>query len=255
MLTSRGPLFPKRLPDFHRLSPPAGLEQRVRWFWITSWELPDGEVSRQQLIAYPAVNVVVEPGMVGLSGPATRVSHRDLTGRGWAVGALLRPAAVAAFTDAPATLRDRYETLAEPGLRAAVAAALDDSDAGRQKAVEVLAAWLSARVGPPGREGLLANRLVHLADSPGIDRVGELAAALAVSERTLQRLATRYVGLSPIALLRRRRLQEAAARIRDEPGVDLAAIATDLGYVDQAHLTNDFVRVLGFTPASYRRES
>ncbi|MFT4109709.1 DUF6597 domain-containing transcriptional factor, partial [Propionicimonas sp.] len=102
MLSSRGPLFPARLPDFHRLPPPAAATALVRWFWITRWDLPGGEVSRQQLIAYPALNVVVEDGMVGLSGPSTRASHRDLAGRGWAVGALLRPAAVAAFTARPA---------------------------------------------------------------------------------------------------------------------------------------------------------
>lgn len=255
MLTSRGPLFPERLPEFHRLPPADGVQQLVRWFWISQWDLPDGEVSRQQLIAYPALNLVVESGLVGLSGPTTRTSHRDLSGRGWAVGALLRPAAVAAFTAAPITLRDRYEVLAEPGLHAAVAAALDHTDAGRRAAADALGEWLARRVGAPEADALLAGRLVELAETPGLDRVGDLASALSVSERTLQRLAARYVGLSPAALLRRRRLQEAAERIRTAPELDLATLAAELGYADQAHLTNDFVRVLGLTPGSYRRDS
>jgi len=100
---------------------------------------------------------------------------------------------------------------------------------------------------------LLANRLAELAEDPGVRRVGTIAEQLAVSERTLQRLARTYVGLSPAALIRRRRLQEAAERIRDDPEADLAALATELGYTDQSHLTNEFARVLGFTPASYRR--
>jgi AraC-like DNA-binding protein len=56
-------------------------------------------------------------------------------------------------------------------------------------------------------------------------------------------------------MIRRRRLQEAAERVRTEPAVELAAIAADLGYVDQAHLTNDFRAVLGHTPSRYRRDS
>jgi AraC-like DNA-binding protein len=54
-------------------------------------------------------------------------------------------------------------------------------------------------------------------------------------------------------LIRRRRLQEAAERVRGDPRADLARIAHDLGYVDHAHLTTDFRRVLGFTPSGYRR--
>lgn len=76
---------------------------------------------------------------------------------------------------------------------------------------------------------------------------------LAVSERTLHRLAARHVGLTPGAILRRRRLQQAAELVRHEPDVDLAAIAADLGYTDHAHLTRDFRAVLGFTPSAYRR--
>lgn len=58
---------------------------------------------------------------------------------------------------------------------------------------------------------------------------------------------------SPAALIRRRRLQEAADRVRSDPAADLAQkIAAELGYADQAHLANDFQRFLGFTPSSYR---
>jgi len=68
-------------------------------------------VSRQYLVAFPASNLVVEPHKVGLSGPSTRRSYRDLTGTGWAVGALLHPAAVPSFTGAPADLQDTYRAV------------------------------------------------------------------------------------------------------------------------------------------------
>nr|WP_143588182.1 helix-turn-helix domain-containing protein [Tersicoccus phoenicis] len=55
-------------------------------------------------------------------------------------------------------------------------------------------------------------------------------------------------------MIRRRRLQEAAERLRQEPGLSLAALAADLGYADQAHLTNDFRHVLNVTPSGYRRD-
>jgi len=55
-------------------------------------------------------------------------------------------------------------------------------------------------------------------------------------------------------MIRRRRLQEAAERLRTDPGTGLATLAADLGYTDHSHLANEFRSVLGFTPTSYRRE-
>ena len=68
----------------------------------------------------------------------------------------------------------------------------------------------------------------------------------------MQRLAHRTVGLSPAAMIRRRRLQEAAQRVREDPDASLVSIAVELGYADQAHLANDFRTVLGFTASDYR---
>ncbi|WP_338565665.1 DUF6597 domain-containing transcriptional factor, partial [Microbacterium paraoxydans] len=96
---TRGVLYPARLPSFHRLPPPAHAAALVSWFWIPEWSLPDGEVSRQEIVSYPAVNLVVASDGVSISGATTRVSTRALWGAGWAVGALLRPAAVPALTD------------------------------------------------------------------------------------------------------------------------------------------------------------
>jgi AraC-like DNA-binding protein len=83
-------------------------------------------------------------------------------------------------------------------------------------------------------------------------RIGDVASRLGVSARTTQRLAARYVGLPPAAMIRRRRIQEASERLRNEPDADIATIAADFGYSDQAHLANDFRTVLGLTPVAYR---
>jgi AraC-like DNA-binding protein len=254
--SSRGALFPKRLPDFHRLAPPVAAEELIEWFWITSWSLPDGSASRQNVIGYPTSNLVVEPTLVGLAGPTTRASYRDLSGRGWAVGALLKPAAVPALTPDPVSLRDRYEPIDAPGLLRRVVGVLGDevTEETRAAAAAEVATWLTAEVGQLSADARLANGLAELAGTdPAVLRVGDLADRLGLSERGVQRLARRYIGLSPAALIRRRRLQEAAERIRNESGADLATLAVDLGYADQAHLTNEFTRVLGVTPAEYRR--
>ena len=125
----RGILYPAALPSFHRLLPPEPLEHLVRWFWIPEWDLAPGRSSRQHVIAFPASNLVVEQGFVALSGPTTRASHRDLVGRGWAVGALLRPAAVPLVADDPGALRDDYRPLDLPELHGPVVAAMSSDEA------------------------------------------------------------------------------------------------------------------------------
>lgn len=253
----RGVLYPGRLPTFDRLPAPDAVAQLVRWFWIPEWQIQPGRSSRQHLIAFPAYNLVVEPGTVGLAGPTTRSSYRDLTGTGWAVGALLRPAAVPHFAADPAALRDAYQPVDLPVLHERVCNAMlgpGDRQTRHRHAIDAFVTWLAGTVPPPNREALLANTMVEAIDSdPTIRTVEDAAVRLCLSTRSLQRLASRYVGLPPSAMIRRRRLQEAAERLRTDPGTTLAAIAADLGYSDHAHLANEFRSVLGLTLSTYRR--
>jgi AraC-like DNA-binding protein len=231
----------------------------VRWFWIPEWRIAPGRSSRQQVIAFPACNLVVEPDGIGYYGPTTRSSHRDLTGTGWAVGALLWPAAVPAFTDDPASLRDTYRPVDSPALHARVSGAMNataDQRTRHARAVTAFTDWLAETVPPPDQEGLLATSMAVLIDTdPAVRSVADAAARLHVSARTLQRLARRYIGLTPSAMIRRRRLQEAAQRLRTDPSVTFADVAADLGYSDHAHLANEFRSVLGFTPSGYRQQA
>ena len=58
------------------------------------------------------------------------------------------------------------------------------------------------------------------------------------------------LGKGPKWVSRRIRLQEIARAIATEPDLDFAALASDLGYTDQALLTSDFRRVAGVTPGA-----
>jgi AraC-like DNA-binding protein len=247
---TRGVLYPDRLPRFTRIPAEGRSAELVEWFWVPEWDLPDRVESRQRTLGYPAANLVVEGRDVGLWGATTRVAERVLRGSGWAVGALLRPAAFAALTTDPRGLVDAHTGIDAPELIAAVSAAMPRDPLG---AASALGAWLAGRVGQPAGEGRLANDMMRiLMTDTSILRIEDAAARLAVSPRTLQRLAHRAVGLPPAAIIRRRRLQEAAQRVREQPGVRLADIAAELGYADQAHLAGDFRAVLGLTASEYR---
>lgn len=254
---SRGVLYPARLPSFTRVGPEGAELALIVHFWVPEWHIEPGRVSRQHVIGYPASNLVVGPEQALVSGPTTKRSHRDLTGSGWAVGAMLRPAAVATVVGDPFALRDTETVLDAPELVEAVGGAMRTTGEERiRTACRALGAWIVERVGEPHPEALLANELARFVDGdPEVRQLAELAARLGVSQRTVTRLARRHVGMTPAAMIRRRRLQEAAEELRSDPGVPLAEVAARHGYADQSHLSREVRAVLGFTPTGYRADA
>ena len=241
----------------HRYAPAPDLTDLVRGFWVPVWSVPAGGEAPQRVLRYPVSLLVVAPGYARFHGVGSGVSTTVLTGRGWAVGVQCAPAtgwllaqrSMAELTDRfvdlddvlPGGLAERVRPLvapdpASPRAHAAATAMFE----------EALRAFL-----PVDEEGLLVNRVVDLAESdPDLRRVDDLAARVGLSERSLQRLTRRRLGLSPKWLVQRRRLQEAADRLR-AGGTTAARVAADLGYADQAHFTRDFARVTGTTPARF----
>jgi AraC-like DNA-binding protein len=57
--------------------------------------------------------------------------------------------------------------------------------------------------------------------------------------------------VTPKWVIQRYRLHEAAEQLKGPNPPSLAAIAADLGYVDQAHFAGDFKRVVGRSPARF----
>lgn len=78
--------------------------------------------------------------------------------------------------------------------------------------------------------------------------VGTTAQRLHVSERHLRAVFADLVGMSPKAYARVERVRTALTRIGER---DFARLATELGYYDQSHLTNEFRAVMGVPPAAF----
>jgi AraC-like DNA-binding protein len=88
--------------------------------------------------------------------------------------------------------------------------------------------------------------------------VSVMAARVGVSERHLMTLFRREVGRSPKTVAMLMRFEHATAAIseslRRRGRVDLAAVAADTGYYDQAHLSREFVRFAGVPPRRWLTE-
>ncbi len=251
-------------PPIDRFSAAPAVADLVRRFWVPVWSLPEGEVSVQRVLQFPVCQLVVAPDYARLVGPRVGMSTRELTGSGWAFGAMLQPAAGALLLGGSMrTLVDRDVDLVDVAALdgGALTAdcrrvlASDPSDVAAQRAAARLVEASLSVLLPVDEEGLLVNALVSwVEEQPDVARVGELCDRFAMTERSLQRLCARRVGLSPKWLIQRRRLHEAAGRLAspDRPG--LTDLAATLGYADQAHFARDFRAVTGLTPGEYAAE-
>jgi AraC-like DNA-binding protein len=252
-----------------RRAPSADLAPFVERYWIVRWDLRDKPPFAQETLPLPCVNLVFGTHRPGLHGiPDERfVAHLD--GVGWVVGVKFRPGGFRPFWhDDVATLTARALAIAEAiDTMIAMApigsmtrggddgAAIDRAvhDASDDDArIARIEAFLRGRTPIADEQVEQAARAVAIAQAdPSLARVDDLADRAGVPVRTLERLFRAYVGVPPKWVLRRFRVQEAAARIAQGTALDGSALAHELGYTDQSHLIRDFKAQVGRTPADY----
>ncbi|HEY3725564.1 MAG TPA: helix-turn-helix transcriptional regulator [Solirubrobacteraceae bacterium] len=114
-----------------------------------------------------------------------------------------------------------------------------------------LVAWLQRRAERADRpDRLVAATVTRLGGSAS--RVDAVAEELGVSERALRRRVTSAVGYGPKRLARVLRLWRALSAAR--AGEDLARVAYDAGYADQAHFSGDCRQLAGVPPSALLAE-
>ncbi|MEV0081093.1 helix-turn-helix domain-containing protein [Nocardia neocaledoniensis] len=233
-----------RTAQRHDFAAPSGeLRSCVARYWSATWEYD--RPYRQLVVPLPNVHLSFRDGRAELHGPSSSHVYRELSGTGSVFGVAFRPGMFRPFLGAPvARLRDR--TVDATTVFGAELPATAD--------VATIERFLSARLPAPDPQAELAADVVDtIAADTGVTRVDAIAARFGLSVRGLQRLFAEHVGIGPKWVVRRYRLHEITARLDAGGGVDWSAIAADLGYADQAHLSRDFRRIFGEPPTSYAR--
>ncbi|MHB8313019.1 MAG: helix-turn-helix domain-containing protein [Candidatus Dormibacteria bacterium] len=267
---SRGILDPwllRQRVSLTRYPPGPDLQGLVDHFWAVQWDLPEGVVHRQRVLTHPAANLsvghpdaLIGPGASGslearLNGVARSLTTRTLVGRGFAVAAMTTPGGLGAFIKGPASqFTDRVVALGD-------AIKVDEgrllADIGERPdepaRVALLAAALQESVDPlRAPASRLVAEVARLAETDrSVRRLRDLSSRAGIGQRTLQRMFMSEAGVTPMWVVRRYRLLEAAETVRAGERVAWAEVAADLGYSDQAHLIHDFRGALGETPAAY----
>lgn len=239
-----------------RIPPSEALAEFVDYHWLVRWDVTEPHV--QQVVPQPRVHVVAEAGRVFVHGVSSAPFVRTMTGIGQALGTAFHAAGFHPVLRGPVvSLADTVDTaervLGIDDVPVARRILIDD-DPGRM--VGVMEALLAARQPESDPRAVQVTGWVALAErDPSITRAEQLADRVGVSGRTLQRLFAEYVGTGPRWVIQRFRILEAVAAAHTGAVANWAALAHELGFCDQAHLTRVFSAVVGTPPATYQRDA
>ena len=114
---------------------------------------------------------------------------------------------------------------------------------------DVLETFLKQRLVGTQIDARVDRAVKAIEDSAGLLRMAQLARDCQISPRQLHRLVRNWVGIAPKRLARIVRFQAALKRMETAPPGDSRRIAADLGYFDQAHLTNESTQFARTSPA------
>ncbi|MEV6280887.1 AraC family transcriptional regulator [Nocardia sp. NPDC051832] len=245
----------------NRLAAGPGVAAFVDWYWSVRWDLRGKPPYAAEVLSFPCVNVTFERdnARVGgfVNGVCTTKYIRELSGAGETFGIRFRAGGFGACTGLDVgTLRDRVVDLTEvfpdaADLTGQVLAAPTDEQ--RRLLVEDYLAPRATRADPAYEQVL--RIIAAMAEDPDLTRVDQITERFDIPVRTLQRLFRRYVGAAPKWVLRRYRLQDGADLLAKGRTADLAALAVELGYFDQAHFSREFAAEIGMPPLEYARNS
>jgi AraC-like DNA-binding protein len=223
-------------PGYRELRPPPALRGVVACLWVRVFEGADAV----RVVPDACTDVIWEQGRgTVVAGPDT-AARLELRGPGDVlVGIRFLPGAGGVLGVPLDALRDLRVDPVE------VDRAFDlDSEL---TPAEVVERFVSAAAGrqPDPLAAAAARRL-------GRESVPDLAHDLGLSERQFRRRFQAASGYGPKAFARVLRF-DGFVRAIDRGRTDLARMALDAGYADQAHLTRETTRLAGLPPAAFMR--
>ena len=242
-------------PGYTEWPAPPGLRHAIACLWAQV--TPDGAADRETLVLPDACSDLIwEPGRGAyLAGPDTGPVRTVMKAGGVVVGVRFRPSAGGPALGVPLSeLRDQRVDLSD--LRRRDASRLPgtlDPQTAATRALELAAALVT-----DGDPDPAATRAAVLLADPRA-RAEDVAAEIGLSMRQLRRRCHAVVGYGPKTLQRVLRFRRFVARIdaglpSGQDAHDLAALAAQAGYADQAHLTRECRALAGLTPAALARQ-
>jgi len=239
--------------DLTTVTPSRALAHVVAHYWIVEWDLPEGQIYKQENLPHASQHIVLDPqyesGVFGLTSGA--FSYR-LEGKGRVFGCKFHPGQFRRFathemrklTDQSVPVSSYFEANDDELLTTFRA-----SENSAQMALEIEAMLLRCDIQKDEKADLAQSVVEFIEENREVFEVAVVARHFGVSPRALQRLFADQVGIGPKWVIERYRMIEAVEALNNSVGVSLTELSHALGYFDQAHFSKAFKRLTGRSPA------
>jgi AraC-like DNA-binding protein len=236
-----------------RFAPPVQLTHWIEHFWLESWRVSANITETRELLPHPCVQLAFSPTHARVYGVQQGRFVRNYTGEGRVFGVKFRAGAFFPFFRKPVSLLSNSAIAASEVFSNATTIQARLAECAEEASmIEVVTRFLIAHLPAQDPNVMTIAAIVQaiIADR-SVTRVHHLTARYKMNERSLQRLFQRYVGSSPRWVIKRYRAYEAMDHLNDPRLPQLAVVAQELGYFDQAHFANDFRNKVGLAPSEY----
>jgi AraC-like DNA-binding protein len=234
---------------YREWAPPRGLEEALSCLWTQV--IPEGGAPPVRVLPDACVDVIWQSDVgVYVAGPDTGPAPVAMPPGAVLIGARFRPGAGGSGLGLPLDeIRDRRVDLID--LHAVPARTLPGRlapDEALRRLIIAVGGMISTRA-----PDALVTHGARLLSAPGT-RCEALGGALDLSERQLRRRFQTAVGYGPKTLQRVLRFRGFLDRVdAGLEGLELADLALELGYADQAHMTREVTRLSGLSPLALSR--
>lgn len=242
---------------YREFQPPMALRGHFQCVWVNRAARDQG--GPVDVVPDGCVDLVWREGRLLVAGPDITVARPVLMAGSTVLGARFRAGAAAHWLGLPMSeIVGRSVDLADiwgPRRVREVGERIADAPTPATKArwlLDGLSAMAPSMVKPDETAGRIFSWLHE--GTGASDPVAALRERLDLSERTLLRRSREHFGYGPKMLDRILRFQRFQTMARRAPQANLAAMAAEAGFADQAHLNRDIQSLCGMSAGAFVRQ-
>ena len=244
------------------------LHDYIEHYWYLNWQLPLGKSHQQSVIPHPNTHLVFLAGKSHIQGICQQKYTHTLTGRGDLIGVKFTPAGFYAFAQqAGLNMKEISNKVVE------IDKVFDVDIKVSERQLQKLTTPLEkisyidnilffnklSSLNTDNNICKLNTIVAEIKVNKSLMKVSDVANTYAISERTLQRMFAKYIGVNIKWVINRYRIHDALTIIDQSSNdastrkLDWVSLAMQLGYYDQAHFIHDFSELIGQSPKNYQQ--
>ncbi len=237
-----------------RHAPSPDLAPFVENYWIVRWDIADGQAFTTEILPVPNVNIAVTSEGAEITGVVTGKFSYTLKSQGVVLGVKFLPGGFYPFYKKPMDrLTNQTIPLSDLFTTTRVKKVIAELPGTDQQLINAIEKLLRVKKAEPDETVQSIDHIItDIKTNKKLNTVQAVSEKYQASERTLQHVFQRYVGVGLKWIINRYRLQDVAEAI-DNGATNWAALAQEHGFADQAHFIRDFKKIVGETPAQYAK--